>query len=92
VPHHGSKTSSTQAFVQKVHPRYAIFTMGYRNKFHHPRPEVVERYHDVGSELFRSDEDGAIIVNMNAQKLTLERFRKSRARYWYQIPNDHEGS
>jgi competence protein ComEC len=84
VPHHGSKTSSTPDFVQKVHPRFAIFTVGYRNKFHHPKPEVVERYSDIGSELFRSDEDGAIIVQMNAVDLTLERYRKSHARYWYQ--------
>jgi competence protein ComEC len=84
VPHHGSKTSSTVAFVQKVHPRYAIFTVGYRNKFHHPRPDVVARYRDIGSELFRSDEDGAIIIQMSAAALTLERYRKSHARYWYQ--------
>jgi competence protein ComEC len=84
VPHHGSKTSSTPDFVQKVHPRYAIFTVGYRNKFHHPKPEVVERYRDIGSELFRSDEDGAIVVQMNAADATLERYRKSHARYWYQ--------
>jgi competence protein ComEC len=84
VPHHGSKTSSTPDFVQKVHPRYAIFTVGYRNKFHHPNPDVVARYVTIGSELFRSDEDGAIVVQMDALDLTLERYRKSHARYWYQ--------
>ena len=36
VPHHGSKTSSTQAFVTAVHPHYAVFTVGYRNRFGHP--------------------------------------------------------
>jgi competence protein ComEC len=92
VPHHGSKTSSTPEFVQKVHPRYAVFTVGYRNKFHHPRPEVVARYRDVGSELFRSDEDGAIIVQMNAANLSLDRYRKSHARYWYQTQNSKEVS
>lgn len=84
VPHHGSKTSSTPAFVQKVHPRIAVFTMGYRNKFHHPNPAVYARYHDIGSELLRSDEDGAIVVQMNADDLTVERYRKTHARYWYQ--------
>jgi competence protein ComEC len=92
VPHHGSKTSSTQEFVQKVRPRYAIFTMGYRNRFHHPRPEVVARYSDIGSELFRSDEDGAIIIQMNAADLTLERYRKTHARYWYQNHGEKEVS
>jgi competence protein ComEC len=90
VPHHGSKTSSTPEFVQKIHPRFAIFTVGYRNRFHHPRPEVVARYRDVGSELFRSDEDGAIIVQMNAADLTLERYRKSHARYWYQTQSEKD--
>ena len=89
VPHHGSKTSSTPDFVNKVHPRYAVFTAGYRNKFHHPKPEVVARYSDIGSELFRSDEDGAIIVNMNAVDMTLERYRKSHARYWYQTQKEN---
>jgi competence protein ComEC len=84
VPHHGSKTSSTLAFVQKVHPRFSVFTMGYRNKFHHPNAEVISRYRDIGSELFRSDEDGAVIVKMDAVDLSVERYRKSHARYWYQ--------
>lgn len=90
VPHHGSKTSSTQAFVGKVHPRIAVFTMGYRNKFHHPNPEVFSRYRDIGSELIRSDEDGAIIVNMDAAGLTTERYRKTHARYWYQSQNSED--
>lgn len=92
VPHHGSKTSSTLAFVQKVHPRYAIFTVGYRNKFHHPRPDVVSRYRDIGSELFRSDEDGAILVQMDPENLILERYRKSHARYWYQTQSGNDGN
>jgi competence protein ComEC len=86
VPHHGSKTSSTPAFVQAVHPRYAVFTVGYRNRFHHPNPEVFARYQEAGFELLRSDEDGAIIVEMDAEKFNVERYRKSHARYWQQQP------
>src|SRR5262249_14947192 len=44
VPHHGSATSSSQEFVEKVAPRYAVFTVGYRNRFGHPREDVAERY------------------------------------------------
>jgi competence protein ComEC len=69
-----------------VHPRYAVFTVGYRNRFHHPNPEVYARYQAAGIELLRSDEDGAIVVEMNAEKLTVERYRKSHARYWQQQP------
>ena len=83
VPHHGSKTSSTLPFVEAVHPRYAVFTVGYRNRYGHPKQEVLERYRSLGSELLRSDEDGAIVVNMDAQNFQVERFRKTHARYWH---------
>ncbi len=87
VPHHGSKTSSTPEFVAAVHPRYAVFTAGYRNSFGHPKAEVIERYRAVGSELLRSDEDGAILVQMDAQNFTVERYRKTHARYWQRRSN-----
>jgi competence protein ComEC len=86
VPHHGSKTSSTPAFVQAVHPRYAVFTAGYRNRFGHPKAEVVERYRAIGAELLRSDEDGAVVVEMNGSEFRVERWRKTHARYWQQLP------
>ena len=86
VPHHGSKTSSTPEFVQATHPRYAVFTAGYRNRFGHPREEVMTRYRSIGSELLRSDEDGAIIVEMDAAHIGVQRFRKTQARYWMHFP------
>lgn len=82
VPHHGSKTSSTPEFIAAVQPHYAIFTVGYRNRFGHPKDEVVGRYRAAGSELLRSDEDGAIMIEMDAQGLHVERYRKTHARYW----------
>lgn len=84
VPHHGSKTSSTPAFVTAVHPGYAVITSGYRNRFGHPKEEVVERYRAAGSELLRSDEDGAILVEMDGTVLHVEKYRKTHARYWQQ--------
>ncbi|MDD2775678.1 MAG: DNA internalization-related competence protein ComEC/Rec2 [Gallionella sp.] len=84
VPHHGSKSSSSDEFVAAVLPEYAVFTVGYRNRFGHPRPEITQRYSDAGAELLRSDEDGAILVNMNAQGLSLERHRQAHRRYWMQ--------
>lgn len=88
VPHHGSKTSSVNAFVAAIHPRYAVFTVGYRNRFGHPREEVVERYRAIRSELLRSDKDGAIVVDMDTQNISVERYRKSHARYWQQAIDD----
>jgi competence protein ComEC len=86
VPHHGSKTSSTPAFVAAVHPHDAVFTCGYRNRFGHPRPEVVARYRQAGSELLRSDQDGAILVDMDGGSFRLERYRAQHRRYWYPVP------
>ncbi|MFZ1546035.1 MAG: ComEC/Rec2 family competence protein, partial [Candidatus Nitrotoga sp.] len=88
VPHHGSKTSSVNAFVTAIHPRYAVFTVGYRNRFGHPKEEIVERYRAIGSELLRSDKDGAIMVEMDTQHISVERYRKSHARYWQQAVDD----
>jgi len=48
VPHHGSKTSSTPAFIDAVHPRVAVFQAGYRNHFGHPAPVVLARYEERG--------------------------------------------
>jgi competence protein ComEC len=92
VPHHGSKTSSTVEFIAAVRPDYAVFTVGYRNRFGHPKREIMLRYMDTGAQLFRSDEDGAILVEMNAQEIEVERYRKSHRRYWtHSSPiGDHE--
>ncbi|MFZ2301153.1 MAG: DNA internalization-related competence protein ComEC/Rec2 [Gallionella sp.] len=82
VPHHGSKNSSGYEFVAATLPDYAVFTAGYRNRFGHPKEEVLQRYADSGAELLRSDEDGAILVEMNARGLQVERYRKTHRRYW----------
>jgi len=66
VPHHGSKTSSTTEFIRAVNPSAAIFTMGYRNRFRHPNPKVVARYSSRGANLYRSDTDGAILLDYSA--------------------------
>ncbi|MDO8813476.1 MAG: DNA internalization-related competence protein ComEC/Rec2 [Gallionella sp.] len=86
VPHHGSKNSSSYEFVAATLPDYAVFTAGYRNRFGHPKEEVLQRYADSGAELLRSDEDGAILVEINAQGLQVERYRRTHRRYWTHVP------
>ena len=93
VPHHGSKTSSTDAFIAAVQPRYALFTVGYLNRFGHPKQDVLLRYANSGAQLLRSDEDGAILVEMDAQGLQVERYRKTHRRYWTHTPqSNREGN
>jgi competence protein ComEC len=62
VPHHGSKTSSTEPFLDSIEPLVAVFQVGYRNRFHHPNPGVFERYLGRHIELTRSDTDGAVQI------------------------------
>jgi competence protein ComEC len=62
VPRHGSATSSSEPFVSAVRPRLAIFSVGARNRFGLPKEEIVARYRQVGAEILRTDEDGAITL------------------------------
>lgn len=82
APHHGSGTSSTPAFLRAVHPELALFQVGYRNRYHHPKPEVFERYAEFGVNRLRTDEAGAITLQF-ATTLAVSEYRKSHARYWY---------
>jgi len=83
VPHHGSKTSSTPDFVAVVKPAVAIFTMGYRNRFGHPKPAVVSRYEDIGSKLYRSDTDGAVLLDFVGNTgIQITRWRQQERHYW----------
>ena len=93
MAYHGSKSSSSPAFVDAVHPRYAMFTSGYLNRFGHPKEEIVERYRTAGSEVLRSDEYGAVSIVMDAQNFRVERYRTTHARYWqHDVTSDAAGS
>ena len=81
APHHGSGTSSTMAFLEAVAPEIAIFQVGYRNRYHHPKPEVVERYRQLGIQRLRTDEYGAIELEI-AEDIKVRPYRTEHARYW----------
>jgi competence protein ComEC len=59
VPHHGSKTSSSQAFLEGVQPGTALVQAGYRNRFGHPAPDVLQRYRALGIAVVESPQCGA---------------------------------
>lgn len=73
VPHHGSKTSSTHHFVEAVAPAHAVFSCGHHNRFGFPHPEVVARYEAIGSEVHRTDLDGAITFVTDGQALRVDK-------------------
>ncbi|MFI4887444.1 MAG: DNA internalization-related competence protein ComEC/Rec2 [Burkholderiales bacterium] len=87
VPHHGSRTSSTPAFIGAVSPRFAVIAAGYRNRFGHPRGEVLARYARAGATWPRTDLQGAITVTLAAgQPVAAIAERERRRRYWYDAP------
>jgi competence protein ComEC len=62
VAHHGSRTSSTAAFLEAVRPRLALISAGVNNLYHHPAPDVVERIEEHGARVLRTDRSGMIRV------------------------------
>lgn len=74
VPRHGSATASTEAFVDAVRPKLAIFSVGHRP----PRGEVVARYKDGNSEILRTDRDGAVVVETNGEELRYWTYRNRK--------------
>jgi competence protein ComEC len=74
VPHHGSLTSSSREFLQAIRPSVAVFSVGRSNHFGHPAPAVVQRYRDVGAEIFRTDQDGAVTLDTEGTTIDLQTF------------------
>jgi len=88
APHHGSRSSSSPAFVAAVDPQHVIFTAGYRNRFPHPHPEVIRRYMEQGSHILRSDRDGAITIDLDTSGIKQDAYRHSHRRYWSPVPEN----
>jgi competence protein ComEC len=82
VPHHGSATSSSEAFVSRLRPRHAVVAVGYRNRFGHPVPEVLSRYEAVGARVWRTDRDGAVLIRIG-REVSVQAWRALRPRYWH---------
>ena len=68
VAHHGSKSSSTQEFLNKVNPKVALIGVGQNNKFGHPNCEVIERLNKMKCTIYRTDEMGEITIRINEKR------------------------
>ncbi len=82
VPHHGSKTSSTAAFIDAVAPKTGVLSVGYRNRFHHPNPGVVARYVERSIGLRRTDREGALRIVLPATGEAAITGQQAACRYW----------
>jgi len=83
VPHHGSRTSSTPAFVRAVSATHAIHVVGNLNRHRHPHPAVWARWSASGARNWRTDGQGAIVVDVGVDGVRVESQRERAPRYWH---------
>ncbi|WP_245539217.1 DNA internalization-related competence protein ComEC/Rec2 [Thiolinea disciformis] len=84
VPHHGSKTSSSPAFLQAIQPTLAIVSTGYGNRFHHPHPSTVKRYQAYGIDWLDTVDSGTISVDFShdSEPFSVQRYRIEQRHFW----------
>jgi competence protein ComEC len=78
VPHHGSATSSSLEFLRALHPDIAVISDGRGNPFGHPAPPVLDRYRSIGAAMYRTDLDGAVIVETDGTTVRLRTYTNRR--------------
>ena len=72
VGHHGSQYSSTISFLNKVSPKYAIIEVGKNNSYNHPKEVTLKKLEDLGTKIYRTDEDGTIILTSDGENMSFE--------------------
>ncbi|WP_028116631.1 DNA internalization-related competence protein ComEC/Rec2 [Ferrimonas senticii] len=84
APHHGSATSSSDAFVSRTAPEWLLVSAGRNNRWHFPKAEVVARYRAVGSQIVSSGDSGQVQLRLFADgQIQVVRQRQDRAPWWY---------
>ena len=88
VPHHGSDTSSSVAFIHAVNPVLSVISVGYKNRYRLPNDRVTRRYDLANRERLQTDKIGALTIKMTAEPgLIIEKYREKAGRYWHHIGN-----
>jgi competence protein ComEC len=83
VPHHGSRSSSSEALVARTSPDWAIVSAGYLNRWNFPRTEIVERWRSSGAHVLNTADAGAIRFRLAADSAPApEQWREQRRRFW----------
>ncbi len=83
VGHHGSKTSSSQPFLDTVSPSFALISAGFENSFGHPHRDVIERLASRHSAILRTDSDGLITVRTDGNRISLDTMRWHGESAWW---------
>ena len=85
IPHHGSRTSSSESFLGATHAKLALLPVGYRNRFGHPKADVIERYKAMGIDVLDTVENGALELAFPAstgQQIDIKAWRKDHGGFW----------
>ncbi len=84
VPHHGSRSSSSASFIQATQPTLALISSGWRNRFRHPHPLVIQRYEAAGIPWLNTATSGAIQIDFStdAPPRVISEWRRCQPRYW----------
>ena len=82
APHHGSKTSSSQGFIEQVRPERVLIPAGYRNRFGFPHLSVMQRYEKLQANIFSSANNGAISLKTDGAEMTQTLARQQQRKYW----------
>ena len=88
VPHHGSLTSSSIDFVGATRPKFAVYTVGHNNRFGFPKPEVIQRYHSVGTRQISTSASGASTFLVGNGVIKVGRYRVDRQKIWNREADD----
>jgi len=87
VPHHGSRSSSSPAFVDAVRPEVAIVSAGHANRWGFPKPEIVARWNRAGATVLETAGTGAVGIRICAASgiERIVRHRDTRRRFWHAL-------
>ena len=81
VGHHGSSGASSEEFLRKVCPQYAFISCGRNNSYGHPHEETLERFRKESVRIFRTDEQGAIMLEMDSRhRIEIDTYLKNQNR------------
>jgi competence protein ComEC len=83
VPHHGSKTSSSDMFVKKIQPSFAVVSAGYLNRWRMPVTEVVQRYQQHNATLLNTAQSGQIIFTLSDKGIKQQSYYRDLWPFWF---------
>lgn len=73
IGHHGSKSSTTSAFLKTVSPKYAVISVGKGNEYGHPAVQILDRLAQAGVKVFRTDESGTIVATTDGETIKIDK-------------------